>query len=378
MTDTLTADLCILSGRVFDGRIRTADTAIAIAAGRIVAIGDDERIRDFAGDRTQILDARGGLILPGFVDAHAHAAFAGVERLSCDLTPARTVEETFTLVAEAAAASDAEWVTGGGWSHELFEAPTREMLDAIVPDRPIALSDAGHHTLWVNSLALQRAGLDRNTPDPPNGRIHRDADGEPTGYLNETAAELVGRVIPAASDAEIVAGLRNAQEHLWSIGVTGWHEAILGEYNGKADCTSAYHATIADGSLRSRVSGALWVAPGLTPEAVPPLVERFVALRKANAEAGFDTSTAKVMVDGGPARAVLSARRAARHRRAAHLRGGARGARRRPGRGGLRDAPAHHGRPRCSCRLGRRRDGAPYERSGSTPSLRAPVDGAPR
>lgn len=300
MTDTLTADLCILSGRVFDGRIRTADTAIAIADGRIVAIGDDERIRDFAGDRTQILDAHGGLILPGFVDAHAHAAFAGVERLSCDLTPARTVEETFALVAEAAAASDAEWVTGGGWSHELFEAPTREMLDAIVPDRPIALSDAGHHTLWVNSLALQRAGLDRNTPDPPNGLIHRDADGEPTGYLNETAAELVGRVIPAASDAEIVAGLRNAQEHLWSIGVTGWHEAILGDYNGKADCTSAYQATIADGSLRSRVSGALWVAPGLTPEAVPPLVERFVALRKANAEAGFDTSTAKVMVDGVP------------------------------------------------------------------------------
>src|SRR5690606_10337973 len=131
------ADLCIVNGRVFDGRVRTASTAVAVRGGRIVAVGDDARVLRERGTRgdgseTRVLDARGGMISPGFVDAHAHAAFAGVERLSCDLTPARSVEETLELIRAAAAASDDEWVTGGGWSHELFAHPTRQQLDAIV------------------------------------------------------------------------------------------------------------------------------------------------------------------------------------------------------------------------------------------------------
>ena len=169
-----------------------------------------------------------------------------------------------------------------------------------MPDRPGALSDAGHHTLWVNSRALELTGVDRDTPAPPNGHIHLDEAGEPTGYLNETAAELVGRHIPGASEETVYAGLLNAQEHLWTLGVTGWHEAILGEYNGKADCTGAYLRGLASGELPSRVSGALWIAPGLRAEDVPALVERFVRLRAANAAAGFDTSTAKAMIDGVP------------------------------------------------------------------------------
>lgn len=285
---------------MFDGRIRTAETAVAITGDRIIAVGTNEEIRSLIGHQTRIVDAAGGAILPGFVDAHIHAAFAGVERLSCDLTTATSVEETLAMIAHAAMATEAEWVTGGGWSHELFPHPTRQMLDAIVRDRPVALSDAGHHTLWVNTLALQLAGVDRDTPAPPNGHIHRDEQGEPTGYLNETAAELVGRLIPPATDAEITAGLLNAQDFLWTLGITGWHEAILGDYNGKADCSDAYRSTIQDGTLRSSTSGALWVPPGTTADAVPALVERFVALRAENAAAGFATSTAKAMVDGVP------------------------------------------------------------------------------
>ncbi|GAA2186216.1 amidohydrolase [Leucobacter alluvii] len=304
MTDF--ADLCIVSGRVFDGRVRTGHTAVAVRGDRVVAVGDDARVLALRGPGTRIVDARGGLITPGFVDAHVHAVFAGVERLSCDLTSARTADETFALIREAVDAADAAgadphaWITGGGWSHELFPEPTRQMLDAIVSDRPVALSDAGHHTLWVNSRALELAGVTRETPQPPNGRIVVDADGAPTGYLNETAAELVGRVIPSATNDEIAAGLLNAQQYLWSLGITGWHEAILGEYNGKADCTAAYLRVIGDGSLPSRVSGALWIAPGLEEADVPTLVERFVRLRAENAAAGFATSTAKAMIDGVP------------------------------------------------------------------------------
>lgn len=295
-----TAELIIRNGRVFDGRVRTESTAVAVADSRIVRVGSDAYVQELAGENTRVVDAAGGVIHPGFVDAHAHAAFAGVERLSIDLTPARSVEETLDLIRAGAESSDAEWLTGGGWSHELLPMPTRQQLDAIVPDRPVALSDAGHHTLWVNSKALEIAGVDRDTPQPHNGHIHIDENGDPIGYLNETAAELVGRVVPAATDDEIYAGLLNAQAYLWSIGVTGWHEAILGEYNGKADCTPGYLRGIAEGTLKSDTSGALWIAPGLQVEDVPALVARFVELRERNAAAGFQTSTAKAMIDGVP------------------------------------------------------------------------------
>lgn len=296
---TESADLVITGGRVFDGRVRTESTAVAVADDRIVRVGSDDDVRALADDRTRVVDAGGGLIHPGFVDAHAHAVFAGVERLSLDLSPARSVEETLDLIRQAARSGDG-WLTGGGWSHELLPEPTRQMLDEIVRDRPVALSDAGHHTLWVNSAALALAGVEETTPQPHNGHIHRDDDGLPTGYLNESAAELVGRVIPRATEDEMHAGLLNAQEHLWSLGVTGWHEAILGEFNGKADCTPAYRRALADGTLTSDVSGALWVPPGLREADVPALVDRFVELRAQNAAAGFPTSTAKAMIDGVP------------------------------------------------------------------------------
>jgi predicted amidohydrolase YtcJ len=294
------AETVIVGGTVFDGRSITTSTAVAIGRGRIIRVGSDAAVRELTDASTRVIDARGGLIHPGFVDAHAHAVFAGVERLSLDLTTATSLEETLHLIRQGAERSDAEWLTGGGWNHELIPHPTRHQLDAIVADRPVALSDAGHHTLWVNSRALELAGVDRSTPQPHNGVIHVDEAGDPTGYLNETAAELVGRVIPPATVDEMYAGLLNAQEHLWSLGVTGWHEAILGEYNGKADCTPAFLRALAAGTLKDQTSGALWVAPGLRREDVPALVERFIEQRQASRAAGFDTGTAKAMIDGVP------------------------------------------------------------------------------
>lgn len=294
------ADLCIVHGRVFDGRVLTPHTALAVHGGRVRAVGDDTTVLGFQGPGTRVIDACGALIHPGFVDAHSHAAFAGVERLSCDLTPADSVNATLELVHQAAQRATTEWVTGGGWSHDLLPHPTRQMLDAIVPDRPVALSDAGHHTLWVNTVALERAGVGPETVDPPNGHIYRDSEGVPTGYLNETAAELVGRHIPPANTEIIEAGILEAQRAMWALGITGWHEAILGEYNGKADASDAYRVVIANGQLKNRVSGALWVPPGTTADQVPALIAGFSALRQTNADAGLMTNTIKVMVDGVP------------------------------------------------------------------------------
>lgn len=296
----MTADLVIVNGRVFDGTIRTESTAVAVTGDRIVRVGSDARVLELADGTTRVVDASGGVIHPGFVDAHAHAVFAGVERLSIDLTPAQSVEETLALIRAGVESTEGEWITGGGWSHELFSVPTRHQLDEIVSDRPVALSDAGHHTLWVNSKALALAGITRDTPQPHNGHIFLDDAGDPLGYLNESAAELVGRLIPPATDDEIYAGLLNAQDYLWTLGVTGWHEAILGEYNGKADCTPGYLRAITEGTLKSEASGALWIAPGLQRDDVSTLVARFVELRARNTEAGFATSTVKAMIDGVP------------------------------------------------------------------------------
>lgn len=301
----IAADLCIVNGRVFDGKLRTESTAVAVSNGRIIAVGDNDTVLALRQSDTRVVDAAGGAILPGFVDAHAHVVFAGVERLSLDLTPAESAEQTMELIAEAAARLDETgdtdaWLTGGGWAHELFEHPTRHQLDAVVSNRPVALSDAGHHTLWVNSRALEIAGIDRNTPQPANGHIYMDEQGEPTGYLNEGGTDAITPFVLEATLEEMVAGLLDAQQFLWTQGITGWHEAILGEYNGKADATPAYAAAVEQGTLKSLASGALWIPPGTTIDEIPALVERMETLRARNTAAGLPSTTCKVMIDGVP------------------------------------------------------------------------------
>ena len=138
------AETVIVGGTVFDGRSITTSTAVAIGRGRIIRVGSDAAVRELTDASTRVIDARGGLIHPGFVDAHAHAVFAGVERLSLDLTTATSLEETLHLIRQGAERGDAEWLTGGGWNRELIPHPTRHQLDASVADRPGALSDAAY------------------------------------------------------------------------------------------------------------------------------------------------------------------------------------------------------------------------------------------
>jgi len=304
-----TADIVIQSARIFDGAKLlppTSATAIASKHNRIVALGTDAQVASLIGPKTTVIDAAGTLVTPGFVDAHTHAAFAGVERLSCDLTPAESKEQTYELIRQFVSSPqqqqnlENDWVIGGGWSHELFDHPTRHELDALVPDRPAAFSDAGHHTLWVNTAALRRAGIDADTEEPPNGDIYREPNGYPTGYLNETATDLINAVIPPVSTERIAEGILNAQEHLWSLGITGWHEPILGDFATYPDASEAYCKLLSSGQLRSQVSGALWIPRGVTIDDIPALVEDFITRRTTNAQAGFDSSTAKAMVDGVP------------------------------------------------------------------------------
>ncbi|MEU2060510.1 amidohydrolase [Streptomyces sp. NPDC013455] len=289
------ADLLFTGGPVLTPGGRTA-TAVAVAAGRVLAVGGEE-LRDLAGPGTDVVDLDGRLLLPGFQDAHVHPVPAGLEMTRCDLTGTATAEETVAAVrAYADAHPEQEWILGGGWSMEAFAGgtPARELLDAVVPDRPVYLPNRDHHGAWVNSRALELAGIGRDTPDPADGRIERDASGAPGGTLQEGAMQLVGRLTPPATPAERLAALLHAQRHLHALGITAWQDALVGDFLGMDDPAQAYLTAARDGSLTARVTGALWWDRERGAEQIPELVEK----RAASGVGRFRAGTVKLMLDG--------------------------------------------------------------------------------
>ncbi|MGM0928338.1 MAG: amidohydrolase [Actinomycetota bacterium] len=290
------------SGRIFDGlRLDPAATAVAVTDGAVTAVGTDADVRAAAGPHAMAIDLRGRLLAPGFTDAHVHTVMAGLERLGCDLSHCAGADAVLAQIA-ASSESGSGWISGGGWHKANFPGgyPTRQALDAVVPDRPAYLVNADHHSAWVNTRALELAGIDAATPDPADGLLERDADGFPSGTLHEGAMDLVNRVIPRATVEEMRAGLLEAQRYLHSVGVTGWQEAILGDYAGYPEASAAYRMLLNQGLLTGRAAGALWVPRSTTVESVPDLVAEFVARREQNSAAGFRTTSAKIMVDGVP------------------------------------------------------------------------------
>ncbi|MEU6507040.1 amidohydrolase [Streptomyces sp. NPDC046942] len=289
------ADLLFTGGPVLTPEGRTA-SAVAVTGDRITAVGHDE-VRGLAGPRTEVVDLAGRLLLPGFQDAHVHPVPAGLELSQCDLTGARTAEESVAAVrAYADAHPDRAWILGGGWSMEAFAGgtPTKELLDAAVPDRPVYLPNRDHHGAWVNSRALELAGIGRDTPDPADGRIERDASGEPSGTLQEGAMQLVGRLAPPATAADRLAALLHAQRHLHALGITAWQDALVGDFLGMDDPAEAYRTAAREGTLTARVVGALWWDRGRGAEQIPELAEK----RREFSHGRFRAGTVKLMLDG--------------------------------------------------------------------------------
>jgi predicted amidohydrolase YtcJ len=247
--------------------------------------------------QTEVVDLAGGLLLSGFVDAHVHPVQGGLERARCDLSPLSGRQATLAAIsAYAKAHPDVEWILGGGWHQPDYAggAPLASDLDAVVSDRPVFLANADHHGAWVNSRALALAGIDARTPDPADGRIERDPDGNPTGTLHEGAMDLVGHLVPPTTHEEQVAALLGAQEYLHSFGITGWQDAIFGDYANLDDSTPAYVELARDGRLTARVNGALWWRRDLGAEQIPSLIERREALQFPRLRAG----SVKIMQDG--------------------------------------------------------------------------------
>ncbi|MCC9309560.1 amidohydrolase [Kitasatospora sp. RB6PN24] len=291
------ADLVFTHGPVHTGDgARTRASSLAVTGERITAVGHDE-VRELIGPRTEVIDLRGKLLLPGFQDSHIHAVYGGVELAQCDLTGTTGVDEYLRRIREFAGGHpERAWITGGGWSLESFDGglPTRQLLDSVVPDRPVYLLNRDHHGAWANTRALELAGLTRQSPDPTDGRIEREPDGTPSGVLQEGATGLVARLVPPTSTAERLAGLLRAQALLHSLGITGWQDALLGEFNGQPDPSDAYLAAARDGSLTARVAGALWWDRDRGAEQVPELVARRAAMRLGR----FRADSVKIMQDG--------------------------------------------------------------------------------
>jgi predicted amidohydrolase YtcJ len=292
------ADVVFTGGGVFTvDAVRRRAQAVAVRQGRIVAVGTDGDVAALRGPSTEMIDLRGRLLLPGFQDAHVHAPSGGLDRLRIDLSQAHGLSEYRAVIERYADEHrDATWLLGGGWAMDVFPGgtPTREALDEIVRDRPVFINNRDNHAAWVNSGALELAGVDATTLDPADGRIERDADGAPSGTLHEGAMNLVRRLVPRASLDEQIEGLLIAQGYLHSLGVTAWQDAIVGEYSTMQDSFDAYVTAAERGVLTGRVRGALWFEREHGLEQVPSLRER----RDRSRVGRFAATSVKIMADG--------------------------------------------------------------------------------
>lgn len=216
-------------------------TAVYPDAASAASSGADERI-----------DGGGATMLPGLIDAHGHVARMGETLATVDLTGAGSEAEAARRVAERAAGEQGDgWLVGGGWNQVLWAGgafPTTASLDAVVSDRPVMLRRVDGHAIWVNSLALDYAGIGADTPDPQGGKIQRDARGRATGVLVDKAMDYVTRAMPADTVDEHRANIARAMQHLVSLGMTGAHDA------GASDAMMrAYEALLADDAFPMRI-----------------------------------------------------------------------------------------------------------------------------
>jgi predicted amidohydrolase YtcJ len=301
------AELVLHAGAVYtaDARVPAA-RAVAVRDGRIVYVGDDDGVRRFVGAGTRTIEIGDGMLLPGFHDSHVHIAAGGLGLATCDLSGDETAEAVAAHIASCARDNPAaQWVTGRGWQLGVFPdaRPTRQQLDAIVPDRPAFFMAVDGHSGWANSRALELAEITAATPDPPGGRIERDsATGEPSGTLRETAAISVARRVPRPSEDEIKAAIVRAIALANSFGITSVHDA-----NVQEPMLAPYLALEREHALNARVSLAIGINLAMTDvAAVPAEVERVQRLREQYRGTRLAITAAKLGVDG-----ALEARTAA-------------------------------------------------------------------
>ena len=282
-----------------NGRIDTPAgwvQAMAVAKGDILAVGTNAQIKKMSGPSTQTVDLRGKSVFPGFFDMHVHPMMAsnGAEG-ACRIEQGATAAQLLKVVSECVAAMPhGDWVTGAQWqASSMGTTPiTRQTLDAVSPHNPVMLFDISGHSLWVNSRALEAAGIRHDTPNPTGGIIERDSAGEPTGILRETARDMILQKVPKSTPSMNLAALKKSLQLLLSKGVTGLTDAMvfredLVAYDTLAD-RGALHQTVRTCIAYSHAGK---VVPGN---------EQLIAERQHYARATLRPDCVKVFMDGVP------------------------------------------------------------------------------
>ncbi len=292
-----TADLALAGGKIYtvDSQRNWAE-AVAIKDGRIVFVGKDEDAKAHIGKTTQVVDLKGRMVVPGFQDAHVHPITGGMEANACDLNEFDTVDEYVAAIKVCAEKqTDEPWVTGGGWLMSAFgpgALARKELIDAVVPDRPVKLDSRDGHTIWINSKALEIAGITNKTPDPPDGRIDRDPrTGEAIGSFQEGADLLIEDKMPPDSEAKREAGLRYTIKYLNSLGITAIQDANVNEID---DDLATYRKLDEAGELSLHVIGSIWWQRDQGVEQI----ENMKRLRSEYTKGHIDAGTVKIMQDG--------------------------------------------------------------------------------
>ena len=286
---------------------RPTATSIAVRGGKIVAVGADADTAALIGSQTKVVDLQGRLMLPAFHDEHTHPVWGGVNHSGCALYDGNSPEDYQKIVARCSADEPGDgWIYGSGWKDGLFPpdgVPDKQLLDAVVSDRPVAFTNVGGHGIWVNSKALEVAGITRDTKDPPNGRIDRDKKGEPVGSFQEAAVELIVKKLPPPSDKAREQALGYARDYFNSNGIVGWHDALVpisGDEPGQAippGVPQTYATMAKNGTLKGHVTLALAWDKKRGIEQVPDLV----AAADKLAAAGVAAKAVKFLLDGVPA-----------------------------------------------------------------------------
>jgi predicted amidohydrolase YtcJ len=268
--------------------------ALAIRGDRIVAVGSDKEIEAYRGSSTQVIDAAGRLVLPGFEDCHIHFMDGSLGLTEVDLNDASSVAEIQKRVkAYAAAHPDEPWITGMGWTYPTFGAvalPNKKILDDVVPDRPVYLVAFDGHSSWANSKALAIAGITKQTPDPPNGKIVRDPNGEATGALKESAGELVGGKMPKPTRELRLSALRMGIHQANKFGLTRVQSA-----GQDFEYLDLYDELRHKGELTLRFYVAYFLDP---PELRPEDLENIESARKTYHDEWISGGVVKMMLDG--------------------------------------------------------------------------------
>lgn len=305
---TARADIVLTNGAVHTvDRQRSRAEAVAISGKDIIYVGRNSGSAEFIGPKTEVIDLGGKLVLPGFIDSHAHASATINEDDSVMLFGLATIKDYVAAVQKFAVKHPAlSVIYGHGWNNEAFPpaGPLKEDLDAVVRDRPVSLMSNDGHSIWVNSRALEMAGISKDTQSPSGGLIEiNSVTGEPSGTVRETARDLIQNVLPPYTVEQLKTGIRDFMREAARVGITTVHDPMLllpesdGQLNGFGSARNsilAFEELVNHAELTCRVRGSILTDPTKGDTQVP-------ALAAACAEQEnplFRLSGAKVFVDG--------------------------------------------------------------------------------